>query len=294
MEKKPKDSNLNGISGNSPIKGGKFTIDDFEIGRPLGKGKYGNVYLARTKNERFHCAIKVFFKSKVISGGFEHQLEREIENQSHLHHPNILRLFTYFWDAKKIYFVIEYAPGGDIYEQLTLEKRFSEQKAGKYIYQIADVLEYCHRKDVIHRDIKPENLFIGPKGELKIGDFGWSVHAPSNKRRTFCGTIDYLAPEMVTGQPHSNTVDIWAIGILCYEFLVGKSPFEHENESKTYAAIRHLEFEYPHYVSNGARDLIDQLLVLDPTRRMPLHEVKDHFWVLDAKRRADKEHYSEN
>ncbi|CAL2029683.1 unnamed protein product [Caenorhabditis brenneri] len=276
---------------NTPNKGGKLSIKDFEIGRPLGKGKFGSVYLARTKTGHFHCAVKVLFKSQLISGGVEHQLEREIEIQSHLHHPNIIRLYTYFWDAKKIYLILEYAPGGEMYKKLTTEKRFSEPTAGKYMFEIADALSYCHRKNVIHRDIKPENLLIGSRGELKIGDFGWSVHAPSNKRQTMCGTMDYLPPEMVTGHAHSDAVDLWAIGVLCYEFLVGKPPFEHENQSDTYSAIKVARFNYPDYVKKGARDLISKLLVIDPKKRISLEQVKKHYWVenmVETRKKAEE------
>jgi aurora kinase len=94
------------------------------------------------------------------------------------------------------------------------------------IYHIAHALRYCHTKHVIHRDIKPENLLLGLHGEVKIADFGWSVHAPNSRRRTLCGTIDYLPPEMVEGQDHDHAVDLWSLGVLTYEFLVGRPPFE--------------------------------------------------------------------
>ncbi|CAI5438857.1 unnamed protein product [Caenorhabditis angaria] len=278
----------------SPLRGGNFSLKDFEIGRPLGKGKFGSVYLARTRKgeSHFFVAIKVLFKSQLISGGVEHQLEREIEIQSHLQHPNILRLFTYFWDEKKIYLVLEYAPGGEMYKQLTTMKRFPEAMTAKYMYEISDALTHCHMRNVIHRDIKPENLLIGVNGELKIGDFGWSVHAPSNKRQTMCGTMDYLPPEMVCGDSHTASVDLWAIGVLCYEMLVGKPPFEHDKQSETYAAIKEAKYRFPDYVSKGARDLISKLLVVDPSKRLTLTGVMRHPWVesmLEVNRRAKKE-----
>ncbi|CAI2306494.1 unnamed protein product [Caenorhabditis sp. 36 PRJEB53466] len=284
------------ISKNTPNRGGDFSISDFEIGRPLGKGKFGSVYLARTKKGHFHCAVKVLFKSQLISGGVEHQLEREIEIQSHLHHPNIIRLHTYFWDAKKIYLVLEYAPGGEMYKQLTTQRRFPETLAAKYMYEIADALSYCHRKNVIHRDIKPENLLIGANGELKIGDFGWSVHAPSNKRQTMCGTMDYLPPEMVSGQSHTAAVDLWAIGVLCYEFLVGKPPFEHEHQKDTYDAIKVARFTYPDHVKKGARDLIGRLLVVNAAQRLSLEGVMNHYWIqsmMETRQKAEKQQKQE-
>lgn len=102
----------------------------------------------------------------------------------------------------------------------------------QYIAQMADALHYLHSKHVIHRDIKPENILLGLNGELKIADFGWSVHAPSNRRKTLCGTLDYLPPEMVEGKMHTHHVDLWALGVLTYEFIVGNPPFEDQSSSK--------------------------------------------------------------
>lgn len=99
---------------------------------------------------------------------------------------------------------------------------------------MADALSYLHSKHVIHRDIKPENILLGIRGDLKIADFGWSVHAPSNSRSTLCGTLDYLPPEMVNGDQHGSEVDLWAIGVLTYEFLKGTPPFESDYPSGEY------------------------------------------------------------
>ncbi|NWI17492.1 AURKB kinase, partial [Crypturellus soui] len=156
-----------------------LTIEDFEVGRPLGKGKFGNVYLARERASRFIVALKVLFKSQIEKEGVEHQLRREIEIQSHLRHPNVLRLYNYFHDRKRVYLILEYAPRGELYKELQLCHRFDEQRSATVMEELADALIYCHSKKVIHRDIKPENLLMGLKGELKIADFGWSVHAPS-------------------------------------------------------------------------------------------------------------------
>jgi serine/threonine protein kinase len=137
-----------------------WTIDDFEIGKPLGRGKFGHVYLAREKKSKFIVALKVLYKKQLLKSNVEHQLRREIEIQSHLRHDNILRMYGFFWDEKKIYLILEYAPGGELYKDLKKQpnSRYAEPIAADFIRQMCKALKYLHSKDVIHRDIKPENL----------------------------------------------------------------------------------------------------------------------------------------
>uniref|UniRef100_H2ZV04 non-specific serine/threonine protein kinase n=1 Tax=Latimeria chalumnae TaxID=7897 RepID=H2ZV04_LATCH len=264
----------------------KFTINDFDIGRPLGKGKFGNVYLARDRETKFIVALKVLFKSQLEKEGVEHQLRREIEIQSHLKHPNILRLYNYFHDRKRIYLILEFAPRGELYKELQKRGRFDDQRSATYMEELADALMYCHSKQVIHRDIKPENLLMGFRGELKIADFGWSVHAPSLRRRTMCGTLDYLPPEMIEGKTHDEKVDIWCIGVLCYEFLVGNPPFESSSHTDTYRRITKVDLQFPPYVCEGARDLISKLLRHNPSQRLAIKHVMEHPWVKANSRRV--------
>ncbi|NXY90841.1 AURKA kinase, partial [Alcedo cyanopectus] len=257
----------------------QWSLDDFEISRPLGKGKFGNVYLAREKQSRFILALKVLFKTQLEEAGVEHQLRREVEIQSHLRHPNILRLYGYFHDVTRVYLILEYAPRGEVYKELQKLTKFDEQRTATYITELSDALSYCHSKSVIHRDIKPENLLLGSNGELKIADFGWSVHAPASRRTTLCGTLDYLPPEMIEGRTHDEKVDIWSLGVLCYEFLVGKPPFEAQTYQETYRAIAKVEFKFPPFVTEGARDLISKLLRHNPFHRLPLKDVLLHPWI---------------
>lgn len=234
----------------------------FEIGKPLGKGKFGRVYLAKERTSGFVCALKVLHKSELQQGKVEKQVRREIEIQSNLTHPNVLRLFGHFHDAKRIFLILEFAGQGELYKHLRREQRFPEPKAAQYVAQMAAALKYLHKKHVMHRDIKPENILVGIHGEIKISDFGWSVHAPNNRRNTMCGTLDYLPPEMLTGRGkdcfYSEKVDLWSLGVLTYEFLVGEAPFE-DTQVMTQRKIVRGEYSVPGFVSPEAKDLIKKV-----------------------------------
>jgi aurora kinase len=243
----------------------------FEIGKPLGKGKFGRVYLARERSEKFICALKVLHKSELQHGKVEKQVRREIEIQSNLRHPNILRLYGHFHDSKRIFLILEFAGKGELYKLLRRESRFPEWKAAQYIAQMAAALKYLHKKHVMHRDIKPENILVGIHGEIKISDFGWSVHAPNNRRNTMCGTLDYLPPEMLkpgsSENFYSEKVDLWSLGVLTYEFLVGEAPFEDE-PVMTQRRIARGEMTVPSFVSPEAKDLIKRVCFADSDKEL--------------------------
>jgi aurora kinase, other len=244
----------------------KFHLGMFEIGKPLGKGKFGRVYLARERSSGFVCALKVLHKSELQQGKVEKQVRREIEIQSNLRHPNILRLYGHFHDSKRVFLILEFAGKGELYKHLRKEHRFPEWKAAQYIAQMAAALKYLHRKHVMHRDIKPENILVGIHGEIKISDFGWSVHAPNNRRQTMCGTLDYLPPEMLrpgsSDNYYNEKVDLWSLGVLTYEFLVGEAPFE-DTPVMTQRRIAKADMKVPSFVSPEARDLIMKVCSLN-------------------------------
>lgn len=260
----------------------QWQLSDFEIGTPLGRGKFGRVYLAREKNTKYMVALKMMFKSELVKEHMEHQVRREIEIQTHLNHPNILRMLTYFWDEKKIYLILEFAQEGELFKVLNSQphKRFDEPKAAYYLQQVADALRYCHSQSVIHRDIKPENLLLFSHHVIKLADFGWSVHAPSKCRNTMCGTIDYLPPEMVDSQAYNEYVDNWCLGVLCYEFLCGSPPFESSEQKETFRKIRAVSYGFKPHMSDGSRNLISKLLVQVPKNRLQLNDVMSHPWIV--------------
>ncbi len=248
----------------------KFHLGMFEIAKPLGKGKFGRVYLAKERSTGFVCALKVLHKSELQQGKVEKQVRREIEIHSNLRHPNIIRFYGHFHDSKRVFLILEFAGKGELYKHLRKENKFPEWKAAQYIAQMAAALKYLHKKHVMHRDIKPENILVGIHGEIKISDFGWSVHAPNNRRNTMCGTLDYLPPEMIKPGSQENfyneKVDLWSLGVLTYEFLVGEAPFE-DTPVMTQRRIARGEMTVPKFVSPEAKDLIERVSLVSAEAR---------------------------
>lgn len=260
-----------------------WSLDDFEIGRLLGRGKFGQVWLAKEKEKNFIVALKIIPIKEIQSPETAKQIRREIEIHSNLRHKNVLRMYGHFYDRDNIYLILEYAGKGEFFKFLS-EKggRFSEKEASTYIRQVISALIYMKGHSVIHRDIKPENLLLGSDDELKIADFGWAVYNADKKRMTFCGTMEYLAPEMVNNDTHDTSIDLWCLGILTYEFLTGKTPFESKNRNmrEAYKRINSLKYSIPETVSPNAAEFISKLLVLNPEDRMDLNEALVHPFIV--------------
>lgn len=190
-------------------------------------------------------------------------------------------MYGYFHDETRIYLILEYAPGGTLFSKLQTQpgNKFPEEQCAIYVNMLVSALIYLHERNVIHRDIKPENLLLGHGGELKIADFGWSVHEPTSTRTTLCGTLDYLSPEMVQGHPHTKNVDLWSLGVLAYELLVGRAPFHATSYDETYNKIMKVRYVIPPEMSRPAAHLISRLLVRQPEQRIPLEQVANHPWI---------------
>lgn len=264
----------------------QWQLRDFKLEKKLGSGRFGQVYKAHEKLTKYTVALKVLTKSELIEHGADGQLRREIEIQRELSHPNILRLFGFFHDHEHVYLILEYAPGGELKEVLRkCGDCLREPVAAQFIEEIAGALRYCHSKGVIHRDLKPENLLLDANQRIKIGDFGWSVHAVSSSRRsTVCGTLDFLAPELCAKLSYDRSVDVWALGVLMYEMLLGVPPFMDPDTAKTMERICSVDLHFPveddsTKISEDARDLIRSLLQKDPLKRMPLKDVLRHPWI---------------
>lgn len=262
-----------------------ISLNEFEIGKGLGQGKFGKVYCVRHKKSGFICALKVIDKNEIIKCNIEQNFKREIEIQKSLNHPNITKLYGFFHTEKNVYLLMEYLLNGDIYKTMkSMKYPFNDIMASNYIYQIANALHYLHTRNIMHRDIKPENILLGFNNQVKLADFGGSIEFhPSIKRKTMCGTIDYLAPEIVDSKDYDHKVDIWALGVLIYELLTGKPPFEEETPQLTYKRICKVDFDFTSTISKDARDLINKLLQKDPKKRLSLVQVVKHPWIVRNK-----------
>jgi aurora kinase len=269
-----------------------LTPHNFEVGGTLGKGKFGRVYLARHLATNYICALKVISKAQCSNEEEERLIRREVEVHQNLAHKNILKLLSWFYDDKSIYLVLEYAPGGSLYSRLKKQPkgRFDERTAARYVAQMAEALRYMHSKNIIHRDIKPENILLGLHREIKLADFGYSVHSESGFRSTVCGTLDYLSPEVAimllkpgkSKEYYTKAIDQWSLGVLTYELLVGKAPFEMKTTQATQKKIANFKgkgIKFPSHVSRDAEGLIRELLNMDAEERLGFDEVLMHPWV---------------
>lgn len=257
-----------------------WTINDFELLHKLGGGNYGDVYLATVRHSDFIVAIKKLSIKKLAEFNIASQLRREIEIAFNTRHKYLLRTYCYFYDESDIYLVLEPCSNGMLYSELNRVKLFPPPTAARYVAQLAEALLYLHQHNILHRDIKPENILLDHNQNIKLADFGWSVHDPNNRRKTSCGTPEYFPPEIVSRQPYDTTADLWCLGIFCYELLVGHTPFVSKENDQIYKKIHAMQFTIPDSVPPEAKDLIANLLVRDGSKRMPLHRVLNHPFLL--------------
>jgi len=206
----------------------------------------------------------------------------EIRIHNSLKHPNIVAFDHFFEDKDNIYILLEMCSNRTLNELLIRRKRLTELEAKCYLIQLISGLKYIHTNNIIHRDLKLRNLFLTDKMELKIGDFGLAAKTKyGDKRKTVCGTPNYMAPEIITGNGHCFEVDVWALGIILYVLLVGRLPFETPDVDATYARIQSVSYTFPSElsISHDAKDLVSKILCLDPSKRPSLDQMLSHKFI---------------
>ena len=204
----------------------------------------------------------------------------EINIHSKLLHENIIKVYNIFEDEESINIIMEYAQNGNLYQLIKKEKNgFSEAKAFDYFIQMINAVYYLHSNNIIHRDIKPENILISKDNKLKLCDFGWAKELTLENRSTFCGTMEYMAPEIVGSENYDYSVDIWSLGILLYELLFGHSPFKGNSTNNIILNIKSHELNYDENnkkISNSCKDLIQHLLNMNHQKRLKIKDILEH------------------
>ncbi|KAF0498698.1 Pkinase-domain-containing protein [Gigaspora margarita] len=250
------------------------SVGNYILENTIGEGTYGKVKLATHKLTGQKVAIKIIPKIHAEN------LTREIHHHRYLHHPNIISLFEVIPSENKIYMVLEYCEGGELYDFLVNRKRLKENLARKMFGQLCRAVKYCHDRRVVHRDLKLENILLDAHKNIKLGDFGFTREYESKKLlETICGSTGYSAPEMLTGKKYSGLeIDIWSLGVILYTLLCGSLPFDDDDENEMKLKIMKGEYEMGEFLSDEAKDLIKSILQLEPKERPTLKQILQHAW----------------
>ncbi|KAL1514428.1 hypothetical protein AB1Y20_003527 [Prymnesium parvum] len=276
----------------------KVTLEDFDLLKVLGKGGFGKVMLVRKKGTTDIYAMKVLKKEAVIRRNQVAHTKTETHILKQIRHPFLTRMYFAFQSEGKLYMVLNYLPGGELFYRLKREGRFSVERVRLYTAEIALGLGHLHSLDMIYRDLKPENILLDEIGHICLTDFGLSKESVStpNAARTFCGTPEYLAPEILQGVGHGKAVDWWSLGTLVFEMLTGLPPFYSRNINHMYEKILKAELRCPSYLPPEVKNLIEHLLIRDPLRRLgsgpgDVKELENHafFSSLDFQKVYKKE-----
>ncbi|RNF11262.1 putative protein kinase A catalytic subunit [Trypanosoma rangeli] len=244
-----------------------WKLHDLELGETIGTGTFGRVRLCRHKSSGRYMALKILKKQEVLRMKQVEHILAESSILQELNHPFIVNMFKGFMDDDRLYLLLEFVAGGELFTHLRKAGKFPNDVAKFYSAEVILAFEYLHSCGIVYRDLKPENLLLDEQGNIKITDFGFAKRV-SERTFTLCGTPEYLAPEVIQSRGHGKAVDWWALGILLYEMLVGYPPFFDESPFKIYEKILEGRVQFPRWVELRAKDLIKSLLVLDPTKRL--------------------------
>jgi len=256
------------------------TIGYYKVGSTLGVGTFGKVKMAEHLLTGQKVAIKIINKKKMEQMNMHEKIRREINILQFLKHPHVIRLYELLDTPSDIFMVMEYVPGGELFDHIVHKLRLREDEARRFFQQILAGVEYCHNCMVTHRDLKPENLLLDSNLHVKIADFGLSNTMRDGEfLKTSCGSPNYASPEVVSGKAYVGPeVDVWSCGVVLYALLCGSLPFDDENVPNLFRKIKHGNFTLPGHLSSEAKDLIVQMLVVDPTRRITFAQIRKHSW----------------
>ena len=253
-------------------------LGEYQLVETLGIGSFGKVRLAIHQPTGIKVALKFINRQLLKSKDMHGRVKREIEFLLFLNHPHIIKLYTTFTTSSDIVMVMEVADG-ELFDLIVKNGKMNEQVARGYFQQIISAVEYCHRHCIVHRDLKPENiLLVGDM--IRIVDFGLSqVIKDGEFLKTSCGSPNYAAPEVISGKFYAGPeVDIWSCGVILYVMMVGRLPFDDESIPNLFQKINSGIFVLPSFLSQGACDLLKNMLVVDPLKRINIKEIRDTEW----------------
>ncbi|KAL8762590.1 MAG: hypothetical protein Q9184_001444 [Pyrenodesmia sp. 2 TL-2023] len=286
-------------SGRPVLRSVKKGFRDFVFGRTLGEGSYSTVVAATDRETGKEFAIKVLDKKHIIKEKKVKYVNVEKDTLNRLtDHPGVVRLYYTFQDEKSLYFVLDLASNGELLGVLKRLTTFDEECTRFYGAEILDTIGFMHARGVIHRDLKPENVLLDEHMHVKITDFGTAKLLDSledakksngiteaeelldgsevNKANSFVGTAEYVSPELLRDKTACKASDLWAFGCIIYQLLAGRPPFKAANEYLTFQKILGLEYEFPQGFPKVAKDLVERLLVLEPSSRLSIEHIKNH------------------
>uniref|UniRef100_A0A8C3AAT6 Protein kinase C n=1 Tax=Cyclopterus lumpus TaxID=8103 RepID=A0A8C3AAT6_CYCLU len=249
----------------------RINVDNFVFHKVLGKGSFGKVLLAELKGRGEYFAVKALKKDVVL---MDDDVECTMVEKRVLalawENPFLTHLYSTFHTKEHLFFVMEYLNGGDLMFHIQEKGRFDLNRATFYSSEIICGLQFLHTKGIIYRDLKLDNVMLDHEGHIKIADFGMCKENVfgENRATTFCGTPDYIAPEILLGQKYSFSVDWWSFGVLLYEMLIGQSPYHGDDEDELFESIRMDTPHYPRWINKEAKDMLERLFERDPTRRL--------------------------
>ncbi|XP_056160422.1 CBL-interacting serine/threonine-protein kinase 9 isoform X7 [Syzygium oleosum] len=258
-------------------------VGRYELGKTIGEGSFAKVKFAKHLDSGDSFAIKIIDRHHVLRHKMVEQIKREISTMKLIKHPNVIKIFEVIASKTKIYIVLEFVDGGELFDEIAKHGRLREDDARRYFQQLIDAVDYCHSRGVYHRDLKPENLLLDTYGVLKVSDFGLSTFSKKVREdgllHTACGTPNYVAPEVLTDNGYDGTSsDIWSCGVILFVLMAGYLPFDEANLIALYRKICNADFACPSWFSSGAKNLIKRILDPSPLTRITIPEIREDEW----------------
>uniref|UniRef100_A0A1I8GA84 non-specific serine/threonine protein kinase n=2 Tax=Macrostomum lignano TaxID=282301 RepID=A0A1I8GA84_9PLAT len=269
------------LAGHLKVERHSVRIGNYELQQTLGSGSFGKVKLGVHSVTGHQVAVKIVSREKLKSMDVAVKLRREIQTLQTFRHPHIVRLYRVVSTPADIFMVMEYVSGGELFHYIVHNQLLSESSARRFFQQILSGVHYCHQRRIVHRDLKPENLLLdSEQRNVKIADFGLSnIMADGELLRTSCGSVNYAAPEVITGQLYVGPeVDVWSCGVILFTLLCGSLPFNESDTGTLYRKIKQASFVMPGHVTEEAADLISSILCADPLRRATIEDIRRHPW----------------